>query len=47
MKDSNLAKILDGKYDNRLSGAVKKSKAAEMLDDSYRMMVEWAGERNE
>ena len=45
MKDSNLAKILDGKYDNRLSGAVKKSKAAEMLDDSYRMMVEWAGEK--
>lgn len=47
IKDANLAKILDGNYDNRLSYTGRKSKAAEMLDDSYRMMAEWAGGENE
>lgn len=39
IKDANMAKILDGNYDNR-SG----NKAADMLDESYKMMKEWAGE---
>ena len=47
IKDANLAKILDGNYDNRLSDTSGKSKTAEMLDDSYRMMAEWAGDANE
>lgn len=47
IKDANLAKILDGNYDNRLSDTSGKNKTAEMLDDSYRMMAEWAGDVNE
>lgn len=35
MKDANLAKILDGNYDN-------KAKPASQLDESYRMMAAWA-----
>jgi len=43
MKDANLAKILDGNYDNRRDSQ-PKDKTAEMLDESYRMMSEWAGD---
>ena len=42
MKDANLAKILDGKYENKTGQAVRKS--GNMLDESYKMMQEWAGE---
>lgn len=40
MKDANIAKILDGNYQNR-SGSHTKQNAANMLDESYRMMAEW------
>lgn len=41
IKDSNIAKILDGNYDNR---AVKsQNRAAENLQASYDMMKEWSG----
>lgn len=38
IKDANMAKILDGNYDNRAG----HNKAATMLDESYRMMKEWS-----
>ena len=40
IKDSNMAKILDGNYDNR-SGS-KPNKVAEQLEQSYEMMSQWA-----
>ena len=42
IKDSNMAKILDGNYDNR-SGS-KPNKVAEQLEQSYDMMSHWAEE---
>ena len=42
IKDSNMAKILDGNYDNR-SGS-KPNKVAEQLEQSYEMMSQWAEE---
>jgi predicted phage replisome organizer len=47
LKDSNMAKIIDGNYDNRsgspksVSGYRKQTKAEE-LDESYAMMAKWA-----
>ena len=40
IKDSNMAKILDGNYDNR-SGS-KPNKVANQLEQSYEMMAQWA-----
>ena len=42
LKDANLAKILDGNYINRTTVHTGNRTAA-MLDDSYRMMADWAG----
>ena len=42
IKDSNMAKILDGNYDNR-SGS-KPNKVANQLEQSYEMMAQWAEE---
>ena len=42
IKDSNMAKILDGNYDNR-SGS-KSNKVANQLEQSYEMMAQWAEE---
>ncbi len=43
MKDANLAKILDGNYENKINTSPAGNRTAEMLNDSYRMMKEWAG----
>ena len=40
LKDANLAKILDGKYDNRQSRS--QNRVAEKLDEAYQMMKEWS-----
>ena len=40
LKDANLAKILDGKYDKRQSRS--QNRAAEKLDEAYQMMKEWS-----
>lgn len=52
MKDANIAKVLDGNYDNfenkkvpPLVSSNKGNKVAQELDESYRMMQEWATER--
>lgn len=42
IKDSNMAKILDGNYDNK-SGS-KTNKVANQLEQSYEMMSQWAQE---
>ena len=42
LKDANLAKILEGKYENRAGRT--GNNAASMLDESYQMFKEWAGE---
>ena len=42
IKDSNMAKILDGNYDNRGSQSQKTNKVADELEQSYEMMREWA-----
>ncbi len=42
IKDSNMAKILDGNYDNK-SGS-KPNKVANHLEQSYEMMSQWAEE---
>lgn len=40
IKDSNMAKILDGNYDNH----EKSNKTASQLNDAYDMMAQWAEE---
>ena len=52
MKDANIAKVLDGNYDNFESKKIpplvssnKGERIAQELDESYRMMQEWATER--
>ena len=47
IKDTNMAKVLDGNYDNRVSGGMSKpsNKVAQQLDDFYKMAAEFAGER--
>jgi len=44
IKDSNMAKVLDGNYDDKSgSGFTKpKNKVAEQLEQSYRMMKDWS-----
>ena len=42
IKDSNMAKVLDGNYDDKSSREKPKSRAAAQLDDSYRMIAAWA-----
>lgn len=44
IKDSNMAKVLDGNYDNRGSGGMNKptNKVAQQLDDFYKMAAEFA-----
>ena len=48
IKDTNMAKVLDGNYDNRSdsSGGMSKpsNKVAQQLDDFYKMAAEFAGE---
>lgn len=41
LKDSNIAKVLDGNYDNYAS-AGSSNKTASRLNDSYNMMARWA-----
>lgn len=41
MKDANLAKILDGNYENR-ANTNPTNKTAKMLDGSYQMMKDWS-----
>lgn len=52
LKDSNMAKILDGNYDNKSnrisSGNGKQNRVAEDLDGFYKMAANWAeGSENE
>lgn len=42
IKDSNMAKILDGNYDNRGSQIQKTNRVADELEQSYEMMRNWA-----
>lgn len=42
LKDSNMAKILDGNYDNRGSQIQRGNKVADELEQSYDMMRKWA-----
>lgn len=46
IKDTNMAKVLDGNYDNRGSGGMSKpsNKVAQQLDDFYKMAADFAGE---
>lgn len=41
LKDSNIAKVLDGNYDN-LRVAAAGNRVAQQLDESYNMMAGWA-----
>lgn len=41
IKDANMAKVLDGNYDDKIGRDVK-SEEARKLDDFYRMTAEWA-----
>lgn len=41
LKDSNMAKVLDGNYDN-LRVAAAGNRVAQQLDESYNMMARWA-----
>ena len=44
IKDSNMAKVLDGNYDNKV-GQSKGNKVADQLEDSYKMIEEWVNEK--
>ena len=46
IKDTNMAKVLDGNYDNRGSGGMSKpsNKVAQQLDAFYKMAADFAGE---
>ncbi len=52
IKDSNMAKILDGNYDNKASGMVtnnngytSNNKVTEKLNESYDLITQWVHER--
>ena len=52
IKDSNMAKILDGNYDNKASGMVtnnngytSSNKVSDMLNESYDLINQWVHER--
>ena len=42
MKDANMAKVIDGNYDNRTGNQQGNSGVANRLTDTYEMMAEWA-----
>lgn len=42
LKDANMAKILDGNYDNKGGHIPQNNKVADKLDESYKMMADWA-----
>lgn len=46
IKDANMAKVLDGNYDNRSASKNNFSgnKVADQLDDFYSMAADWSGE---
>lgn len=44
IKDSNMAKILDGNYDNKASGR-STNKVTEQLNESYDLINQWVHER--
>lgn len=45
IKDSNMAKILDGNYDNKASGRVTNNKVSDKLNESYDLINQWVHER--
>lgn len=52
IKDSNMAKILDGNYDNKASGMVtnnngytSSNKVSDKLNESYDLITQWVHER--
>ena len=45
IKDTNMAKILDGNYNNRPDGRYKPNTVADNLNQSYDMMSQWAEEK--
>lgn len=42
LKDANMAKILEGNYDDKPSAGKPINKAAQELNDAYEMMANWA-----
>lgn len=44
IKDTNIAKILDGNYNNRASQHTNNNKVAQELDDFYNMASSWAND---
>jgi len=44
IKDANMAKVLDGNYDNRSGSNPSKNNKAQELDDFYNMAANWADE---
>ncbi len=44
IKDTNIAKILDGNYNNRSSQHTNNNKTAQELDDFYNMASSWAND---
>lgn len=49
IKDSNMGKVLDGNYNNRekTQAQAPTNKLAQELEESYRMMAQWAAEDDE
>ena len=49
IKDSNMGKVLDGNYNNRekTQAQAPTNKLAQELEESYRMMAQWAAEDEE
>lgn len=41
IKDTNMAKVLDGNYDNKSQPTPRKNDAAQELDDYYKMIADW------
>lgn len=44
MKDTNIAKVLDGNYNNKASQHTSNNSVAQELDDFYNMASNWANE---
>lgn len=50
IKDSNMAKVIDGNYDNRAGSGVRQASGnstAQQLDDFYKMVSDWAKEEED
>lgn len=47
IKDANMAKILDGNYDNKIGQIQNGNKVADQLEQSYAMMSQWAQAESE